>query len=169
MLALFTMKELASLLAKMLGQPCWSMIGIVGGSMFTLHFGDKLERETVVANDKLTVGQRKFVGEYTLFVRMTGWKLYQNKEGVCHCNDSNANDGPMVNGLRRLEEKKLLRFESGRSPAKLKLFFSEYYRLILCDWEGVSPEDDAYTLFGDGQAITVRMNGEINLQPSKHR
>jgi hypothetical protein len=73
----------------------------------------------------------------------------------------------MVLGLRRLEEKKLLHFESGKSPAELRLDFSHGYRLVLSDWEGVNPEDDAYTLFGDGLAVAVRMNGEISLHPFK--
>jgi hypothetical protein len=165
------MKEWESLLAKMQGQLCWSMIGISGGSMFSLHFGDKLKRDIVVDNEKLREDQRKFHGAYTLLVRMTGWRLYHDKKCLCHCNDSNANDGPMVIGLRRLEGKKLLHFESGKSPAELKLTFSEEYQLTLSDWEGVNPEDEAYTLFGDELAVTVRMAGAVSVQltkPSRH-
>jgi hypothetical protein len=143
------------------------MIGPAAGSWFKLDFGKKLERETPINNDKLREEQRKFIGEYTLWVRMTGWRLYLDKKCLCHCNDSNANGGPMDMGLRQLEEKKLLHFEFGKSPAELRLDFSEGYRLVLSDWEGVKPEDDAYTLFGNGQAVTVRMNGDISLQQTK--
>jgi len=135
--------------------------------MFSLDFGNKLEREEVVDNDKLGERRRKFVSEYTLFVRMTGWRLYQDKKCICDCNDSNANDGPMVMGLRRLEGKKLLHFDAGKSPAELRLAFSEDYRLALSAWEGVDPEHEAYTLLGDGQAVTVLMNGKISFQISR--
>jgi len=157
-------KEWESLLAKMVGQACWSMIGVSGGSMFSLDFGEKRRREVVVRNDKLRGEQRSFVGEYRLFARMTGWRLYQTEKCLCHCNNSNAKDGPMVMGLRQLEGKRLLHFESGKSPAELMLSFSKDYRLVLSDWEGADPEDEAYTLFGEERAVTVRMNGEIGLQ-----
>ena len=143
------------------------MIGPAAGSWFKLDFGEKLEREVPVSNDKLREEQQQFIGEYTLWVRMTGWRLYLDKKCLCHCNDSNVSGGPMATGLQQIEGKKFLHFESGKSPAELRLDFSEGYRLVLSDWEGVKPEDDAYTLFGDGQAVTVQMNGEISLQPSK--
>ena len=143
------------------------MIGVSAGSMFSLDFGNKLKSGMVINNDMLREEQRKFVGEYTLYVCMTGWSLYHDKKCICNCNDSNANDGPMVLGLQRLEEKKLLYFKSGKSPAELRLDFSEGYQLVLSDWEGVNPEADAYTLFGDGQAVTVQMNGKISVEPSK--
>ena len=160
------MKAWETLLKEMVGELCWSMIGISAGSMFSLDFGDKLKTDFAVNNDKLREDQRHFKGEYSLFVQMTGWRLYQGKNCLCHCNDSNANDGPMVAGLQRLEGQKLLHFESGKSPAELKLIFSDGYRLKLCDWEGVSTEADAYTLFGKGLAVTVRMDGQISVEPS---
>jgi hypothetical protein len=143
------------------------MIGPSAGSWFALDFGEKLEREAPVDNDKLRAKQQRFIGEYSIWIRMTGWRLYLDKKCLCHCNDSNANDGPMIMGLQQLEGKKLLHFASGKSPAELKLDFSEGYQLVLCDWEGVNPEYEAYTLFGNQQAVTVRMNGEISIQPCK--
>jgi len=161
------MNELENLLTKMKGQTCWSMIGISAGSMFSLDFGAQVKRDIVIGNDKLRKDQREFVGEYCLFVQMTGWRLYHGSECICHCNDSNKNDGQMVLGLRQLEGKKMLRFKFGNSPAELMIAFSENYRLFLSDWEGVEPDDDAYTLFGDGLAVKVQMNGKVSTQPSK--
>lgn len=161
------MKEWESLLERMRGHLCWSMIGISGGSMFTLDFGDKVNKKIVVSNDKLREDQRNFRGEYTLFVRSAGWRLYHDKKCLCHCNDSNANDGPMVMGLRRLEGKKLLHYECGTLPAELALTFAEGYQLVLGDWEGVKPEDPAYALFGDGLCVGVRMDGDVSVQRSK--
>lgn len=163
------MDELESLLAKMKSQTCWSMVGISAGSMFSLDFGAQLKRNIIIGNDMLRKDQREFVGEHSLFVKHSGWKLYHGSEVICHCNDSNKNDGPMVLGLRQLEGKKMLRFKFGNSPAELMLAFSENYKLFLCDWEGVEPDDDAYILFGEveGLAVTVQMNGGVSKGPSK--
>jgi hypothetical protein len=163
------MNELENLLAKMKGQACWSMIGISAGSMFTLDFGAQLKRGIVIGNDLLRKEQREFCGEYCLFVNMTGWKLYYGSECICHCNDSNKNDGPMVLGLSQLEGKKMLRHKFRNSPAELMIAFSENYRLFLCDWEGSEPDEDAYILFDEdeGISITVKMNGEVSTEPSK--
>jgi hypothetical protein len=148
----------------MKGQTCWSMVGISAGSMFTLDFGAQRKRKIAIGNDMLRKDQREFVGEYTLFVTHSGWRLYHGAEVICHCNDSNANDGPMVLGLSQLEGKKLLRSKFSNSPAELMLAFSENYRLFLCDWEGVEPDEDAYILFGEmeGLAISVQMDGRVS-------
>ena len=145
------------------------MVWISAGSRFALDFGAQLKADIIIGNDMLREDQRKFVGEYSLFVTNTGWKLYHGSEVICHCNDSNKNDGPMVLGLSQLEGKKMLRFKFGESHAELMIAFSENYRLFLCDWEGVAADDDAYTLFGEmeGLAVTVQMNGRVSKEPSK--
>lgn len=161
--------ELETLLETMKGQSCWSMTGISAGSMFSLDFGARLKRGVPIDNDKLRKDQREFVGEYWLFVRMSGWRLYHGTECICHCNDSNKNDGPMVLGLRQLEGKQMLDFKFSNSPAELMITFSEDYRLFLSDWEGTKPYNDAYTLFGDGIAVSVKMNGKMNMEISDQR
>jgi hypothetical protein len=134
---------------------------------FSLDFGARVKRDIFTGNDMLRKEQREFIGEYCLFVNMSGWRLFQGSECLCHCNDSNANDGPMVLGLSQLEGKKMLRYKFRNSPAELMIAFSENYLLFLCDWEGSEPNEDAYILFGDGLAITVKMNGKVSMEPSK--
>lgn len=158
------MNELDALLAKIVGQPCWSMVGMSGGSMFALDFGKRLKRKVPVGNDMLREEQRNFRGEYRLFVQCSGWKLFLEKKCLCHCNDSNANDSPMVAGLRQLEGQTVLRSKTGNTPAELMVAFSGGYKLFLADWEGVEPDSTAYTASGEGEFISVTMNGAVSIE-----
>jgi len=161
------MNSLETVLAKMVDQTCWSMIGPSAGSMFSLDFGDKQKRKILIKNDKLREEQRNFTGEYRLLAWMTGWHLLHDSKRICDCNDSNENEGAMAMGLRQLEGKKMLRFEFGKSPAELMIAFSKGYHLFLTDWEGTKPEDKGYMIYGDGLTITVRMNGKVSEEPSQ--
>jgi len=157
---------LEGLLAKIVNQPCWSMIGPTAGSMFTLDFGQRRKRDVALRNDKLREEQRQFTGQYSLSVKHSGWRIFQAKKCICHCNDSNETGGPMATGLRQLENRILKRFSFEKSPAELMLAFDEQLQLYLCDWEGVSPEDVAYVFFGEGRAVAVKMSGVVSVQVS---
>jgi hypothetical protein len=158
--------ELDTLFAKMKGQTCWSMIGISAGSWFSLDFGARLKRDIAIGNETLRENQREFTGEYRLFVQMAAWRLYRGSDCICHCNDLNVIDGPMVLGLRQLEQQKVLNFRFGESSPELTIDFSDEYRLFLSDWEpGIEPDAIAYWFYGDGLAVSVQMNGIVCVQP----
>lgn len=73
------------------------------GSMVSLAFGEKLQRKRPLRNPTLSPEQRKFDGEFVLFVKDSAWRvLSENNKVICTSDDNNESGGPMLSGLNQL-------------------------------------------------------------------
>lgn len=116
------------------GKRCWSIgAGEGTGNIFTLGFGAKRRREQPLTNRHLRQEERECEAEYILMVECS-WRLEQRGKIVTTWQEPNGNEGPMVKGLERLREKKVLFIKAWPPMNDLEIRFNDGYRLfIFCD------------------------------------
>ena len=143
---------LSTALGHLSGLECWSVIGGRGtGSALSLGFGKRVPSRRFSANTTLTLEERQFEPEYSLFVE-AAWRL-QSSDRVLMTwtevdSDSAWDDGPKSLLGLRVESTSVrpigldleVRFERG-------LVFS-----IFCDQ---ATEEENYSFFTPEQVLTV--------------
>ena len=147
-------------LEQLVGKECWSVVAGEGtGSMVSLDFGRKQRRKTAVRNRHLTRTQREFEGEFDLFIQGCAWRLEEPRKVICSSMSDNANDGPMVAGLERLDEQKVLRVVIDYPGYDLALTFEgaegELTLRLFCDQADREGEADNYSFFSPKMAWAV--------------
>src|SRR5437867_12656135 len=85
--------------SRLEGKRCWSVLAGSGtGSHFILDLGEKVPRDYRIENPTLTVVQRTFRGELSLFVVCAG-RLVSKSSVICGWGDSNVLYGVVVRGM----------------------------------------------------------------------
>jgi hypothetical protein len=136
--------------------------------MLSLHIGAEIPRATQLKRDDISEKQQNFKGEHRISFWQVGWKIYENAEVICHSNSSNAADGPMRKVFPLLHNKWIERVQLGVTPDKLKIFFSNGYRLRTGAWTE-DPKDLCYVLYSFGMYYNIRVGGEIEINPSNRK
>jgi hypothetical protein len=153
-------EALASLLARMRGEVCWSVIAGVGtGSQVSMRLGKQVPMHSPLRNPNLTDDERKFDGEFTVFIENALWTVHEKGRLLCDSDSSNMAGGPMVVGLRRLVGTCVRAIEL-TGVRDLRMQFSDGLILdVVCDGSG---SDDSYTVGVAGErSITADSRGEL--------
>jgi len=147
------------MLEKAEGLSCWSVVGPSAGSWFRLDLGKKVERKSPIDNPHLNVDQRRFIGEYGLLVLMCGWCIFQNKEKICDCNDS---QNRMKDAFQIFVGKSIAGFKFGPASPDLLIKFSEGIELFLVRQDGTEASEVVYKLSGPDYSLSVSMDGTLS-------
>ena len=119
--------------SRLEGKRCWSVLAGSGtGSHFILDLGEKVPRDYRIENPTLTVVQRTFRGELSLFVECA-WRLDSKSSVICGWGDSNGPNGDLVRGLQLSCGRRVTRV-SLRHPAQdLEGCFGDLVLRVFCD------------------------------------
>lgn len=142
---------------KLIGEKCWSTIAGKGtGSNVSIDIGRKILRKQSIKNDYLSEDQKKYVGEFSLYVTCS-WRLDSIDSVICSSKDSNEQNGPMVCGLKRLIGRKIIKVDVITPALDLVLCFDGSLCLrVFCDETDPDDEFDNYSIFTPHNIYTVK-------------
>ena len=134
-------------LRELLGLECWSISAGEGtGSIFKLSLGGKIERKQPIANPHLSELVSNYESAYSLMVECA-WRLDDSGKPVTGSNDPNTNNGPMVQGLKRLIGTQVTYINCFGPANDLQLIFNDSLILnIFCDIVNNDEDDENYSL-----------------------
>lgn len=141
---------------RLIGQNCWSMTAGEGtGSNIALDFGRKILRKTEIKNDYLSEDQRKYRGEFSLYITCS-WRLDSHSGVICGSKEPNQNNGPMIEGLKRIVTKRIIDIDIISPAFDLIIQFDDRLTLrIFCDETDPNDEFDNYSLFTPEYIYTI--------------
>jgi hypothetical protein len=142
------LSEFQNNLKHLIGKECWSVIGGAGtGTHISLDFGDKIPIKKPLTNPHLTEEERNFNGEFSFYITCA-WRIESELEVISGCWEDNAKDGPMLNGLQKIINQKVIAVELSLPALDLKLTFENNFSLqIFCDQTSLEEGYDNYTFF----------------------
>lgn len=154
----------------LVGQPCWGVIAGSGtGSVISLAFGLKTPRHIPLPNPHLTDELRHHEGEFSLFV-LCAWRLQSSEQVICSSTSSNAANGTMRKGLRRLVGDTVSTVALGYPAFDLTVCFaSGLSLLVFCDISRDEDEMDNYDYFVRDEVITVCGGGDTVIKRNRYR
>ena len=86
-------EEFRDVLARLVGEECWSVIAGKGtGSHVSMKIGAKIPREQPLKNSLLTEDERNFDGEFGLFVTEASWRVEDAESVLCTSTDENTGE-----------------------------------------------------------------------------
>ena len=147
---------------KLINQPCWGVVAGKGtGSIFNLQIGNKIPRKEPLTNPHLSKEIQNNNSEFSLMV-YSSWELLQNDDLICCESDSNENDGPMVNGLKKLINEKITNIQLSDHYHEMTISFTSNFTLeIFCDGNEYGEDYDNYTIFFPTHTYTITSKYEI--------
>jgi hypothetical protein len=136
---------------------CWGIVAGEGtGSTIALDFGEKIPRKKKILNPTLTDEQKKYTAELSLFISCA-WRIESDNKVICGSTDPNANDGPMVRGLKNLVDHKVDSIHVLLPSFDLSLLFDGFLWLrVFCDQTGEVEEYDNYSFFSSDRIYTIK-------------
>jgi len=155
------LRELELELQKLVDKECWMMSAGEGtGSRVGLDFGRKIPRKRPLPGIHLSEEKRNFIGEYWLFISDCAWRIDSETGPVCSWCDGNANDGPMVQTLRRLIGSRITSVSISPCALDLSIIFNNLLQLkLFCDQvnipTNVDPEDIDNYIFTTPESLYV--------------
>ncbi|WP_308986804.1 hypothetical protein [Thalassobacterium sedimentorum] len=145
------------------GEECWSCVAGKGtGSIFSLQFGDRVPRVRALNNPHLTEEEKNFDSDMSIMV-WSSWNLKRQGAIICNSESNNANDGPMVQGLKELIGKKVESIHAEDPTEQIALSFEGGYDLkIFCDgFQTYGSDSENYTLFLPEVSYSATTDGNI--------
>jgi hypothetical protein len=157
-------REFREALSRLVGQRCWSLVAGPGtGSHLAMDFGGKVEREVPLSNPHLTEDQRRYAGEFALFITCT-WRLDRDAV-ITGSDDSNAEGDGMLTGLQQLVDRAVQAVDCDPIAYDLTVHFEDDYRLtVFCD-QIDSESADNYTLFSPERIFGIETMGRLTAEP----
>lgn len=135
--------DLESGLTLLVDQICWAILAGEGtGSALSLLIGKKIPRAEPIPNKWLSDEAREFNGEFELLIDCA-WRLDTHSEVICGSGESNRNDGPMIQGLQKIEGSEIESVSIQTPAGDLSIKFkSEITLKVFCD----RTEDEEHVL-----------------------
>jgi hypothetical protein len=143
---------LRTALASLHGLECWSVIGGAGtGSTVSLGFGAQIPARRFSSNPKLTLDERRFEPEYSIYVE-SAWRL-EDKEQVLAAWTEAASGESWLDELKRLRGLKVESTELRTVGLDLEIHFEGGLTYaIFCDQ---GDDDENYSVFTPQHVVTV--------------
>jgi hypothetical protein len=155
-------REFREALSRLVGQRCWSLVAGPGtGSHLAMDFGGKVEREVPLSNPHLTEDQRRYAGEFALFITCT-WRLDRDAV-ITGSDDSNALADGMLTGLQQLVDREAAAVDCDPIAYDLMVYFEDAFRLTLfCDQ---IDSGDNYALFTPEGTFVIETMSKLTVEP----
>ncbi|MCM8542161.1 MAG: hypothetical protein NE328_17965 [Lentisphaeraceae bacterium] len=143
-------------------QTCWAVIAGKGtGSIINLKIGKKTPMSKPLTNPHLSEDARNYKSKFGIMV-WSSWELTQGSKVICNSEDSNENDGPMVMGLKNIENQKVEDITTTEHFHELDIYFTGNYKLeVFCDGKDIDEDYDNYTIYLPTESLTVEANYKI--------
>lgn len=153
--------DLTDRLNDLKGLPCWGFsAGPNTGSDVDFHFGEKLLRDQA-QGERLAGRPATYDGERNLWI-FCAWRLDSDMAVVCGSDDDNSVDGPMIRGLRNIENAEVVAVEVRPPAFDLDIRFSNGLILhVFCDGTGSWDDSSNYGIYWEGQGVIVGPRGQL--------
>lgn len=150
------------------GLICWGFAAGSGtGSMVTLHFGEKIVRESPLKNKYLSEDMRNYEGEQCLYLEDCDWRIQTSTSVLASSLSSNEEGGEMLVALNQLVGKRVTAAQLELPSFDLRLEFENDLRLVVFCF-GKSLEDlDNYTFYSKEHSYTSKFNGKLESSEAK--
>lgn len=138
------------------GKLCWDVIGGKGtGSIITLDFGKKIPRRKPLQSKHFSMETQMYEAELSLMI-YCAWRIDSEEQVVCGSNDSNEEQGPMLQGLRRLVDTTVESLDMTFPGYDLSITFSNKLRMhLFCNMMDAEVDSDNYVLFKNEDVFSV--------------
>ncbi|MDM8549321.1 hypothetical protein QUF72_04550 [Desulfobacterales bacterium HSG2] len=158
-------EEFLSALKNLAGKRCWGVAAGEGtGSVVALDCGDKIPRDRPLRNVHLAEDQRRYKAELSLFI-WCSWRLDSDTEVICGATDPNDNDGPMINGLMNLPDRRVESVDALLPGLDLTLRFDGPFCLrVFCDETNIEDDYENYSFFTDSRIYTVNARSVVSYE-----
>lgn len=104
---------------------CWSTIAGRGtGSHVSFRFGRKLLMEKPLKNPNLSEDERKYEGEFWIFIQLAAWRLEENGVVICGSTSPNGKGEAMLTGLKKLVGEQIDSYLLSQPVNDLSLYFT---------------------------------------------
>ena len=143
---------LHTVLESLHGLECWSVIAGAGtGSVVSLGFGAQLPARRFSSNPKLTLEERQFEPEYSIYVE-AAWRLEDEEEVLVTWSEAACGEA-WLKELQKLRGLEVESTELGAVGLDLKIHFEGGLTYsVFCD-QGA--DDENYSLFTPQHVVTV--------------
>ncbi|MHB1158395.1 MAG: hypothetical protein ACYC26_16345 [Phycisphaerales bacterium] len=152
-------------LNRLIGKPCWSIVaGPPCGSHVSMCLGEQILRSRELSNSHLTNDQRKYDGEFAIFIESAAWRLDQGAEVITGSTDPNDNNGPMIQGLARIINTRVKEICLSVPGLDLTLLFdNELVLKIFCDQ--LTEIGDNYSYFDPDSVYAIMCRSRLKIEP----
>jgi hypothetical protein len=130
------LSHLLSIVEQIIGTTCWKVAAAGGatGSHFNLDFGNMIEWPVDTTRMVPLEMQRGTYGEFGVQVGCASWRLDSENAPITAWTDIASPDGPMVKGLRLLQDCIVTDAKITKPGLDLLLEFNKNYSLrVFCD------------------------------------
>lgn len=121
--------------SELMGKKCWSVIGGgATGSMLYFHIGRQMARDKPLRNPTLTETERKFTGEFSIFIQNAHWEIFRAAESIADCTDDNNPGGRMLSGVDLLIGNEVIDYRYSSDSSNFTVSFLHGFSLVVyCD------------------------------------
>ena len=160
------LKEFRAGLKLLTRKKCWGIsAGGGGGSVIILSMGEKIPRKTPIANPHLSDDHRNFDGEMALMISCS-WRLDSSDRVICSWVDDYSPGGPVLSGLKQIEQQSVERVEVTLPALDLSLHFRGNLVLrVFCDRTCSEEDPENYVLFTPRWNYTICVKSKIEREP----
>jgi len=160
--------ELKVSLDLLIGMPCWSIIAGKGtGSIVSLGFGTKNQRDRLLKNLHLTDDERIYKPDISLMIYCS-WRLSVEDKVFCSWKDALENLKEMLIGLELIREKNVINMDVCPISLDLNLYFEKNIKFeIFCDETNNMDADDNYSLFTKEKIINAGLKSIPSIESRK--
>lgn len=156
-----------SAMQALVGRECWHVLAGAVGSLASLDIGAKVERNQPMPfrNKGMDLEAHRYRGEFVLYIEDCPWRLDGPNAVVASWTDSNAPNGPIVQGLQRLAGQTITRVELTRPGLDLALHLADGHVLRIFPDQAYPDEGDNYALdVHNGPTYIVGARSIVNVQ-----
>jgi hypothetical protein len=129
-----------------------------------LDIGAEVPRENPIRNPNLSERQRKYEGEYRIFVQCA-WRLESSDSVLCGSGDDSAAGGEMVRVVQTILDRRILQAEVQHAALDLTLSLTGGLLLrIFCDQTDLEENNLNYSVSSGTTTVAVGPRGQIEIE-----
>lgn len=159
-------EEIRILFQSLVGLKCWQCDAGPGtGSRVSLDFGEKVRINPQSKKRRIAEKRAFFSAEYGLFIQDCEWRLEDEKKVICCSLSDNDFEGVMVNGLKKIIQKKIVSINLIEPSFDVSIDFEGGMKLYIFCYTNAIEEIDNYTFFCRNLSISINSDRGILTEP----
>lgn len=148
-------------LQQIVGEECWAVVGGEGtGSVISLNIGARTLRTRPLHNPHLTELSRLHTAAYTLMI-WCPWRIDSLSKVIAGSHMLNANDGPMVSGLKEICGNRIVNVVCAAPAYDMTIHFENRRSLVVHCSDIDLPDDRCYSFGTPRGDYGVYFDGKV--------
>lgn len=129
-----------------------------------LDLGGEVPRSEPISNPTLSDRQRRFEGEYCVFIQCA-WRIELDDEVVCGSGDDTSPGGPMATAARMMLNRRVVQVDVSGPAFDLTLGFDGGLVLkLFCDQTNVEANDLNYSMTVGRTTASIGPRGRLDVE-----